>query len=40
MGRIFVIIAVVAFMMTAITGAGAYYFSQVSINEAKNEAMS
>ena len=38
MERIFIVIAVVTFHMAAVTGAGVYYFSQVSINEAKNEA--
>ncbi|NOQ13563.1 MAG: phosphomannomutase/phosphoglucomutase [Methyloprofundus sp.] len=38
MERLFIVIAVLTFHMTAITGAGVYYFSQASINEAKNEA--
>lgn len=38
MERIFIAIAAVTFTMSAITGAGVYYFSQVSINAAKNEA--
>lgn len=40
MGRIFTVIAVVTFLMTAATGTSVYYFSQKWINDAKNEAFS
>ncbi|MCK5666010.1 MAG: hypothetical protein KAI17_21120, partial [Thiotrichaceae bacterium] len=40
MGRIFIVIATVTFLMTAIAGMGVYYVSQESINKAKNDAYS
>ena len=38
MGRIFIVIAAVAFLMTAIAGSGVYYLSQVAVNKAENDA--
>ena len=40
MGRIFIVIATVTFLMTAIAGMGVFYISQESINKAKNDAYS
>ena len=40
MGRIFIVIATVTFLMTAIAGMGVFYVSQESINKAKNDAYS
>lgn len=38
MERIFIVIALVTFVMTAIATTGTYYFSQESVNRANNEA--
>lgn len=38
MGRIFIVIVAVSFLMTAIAGMGVYFLSQASVNKTKNEA--
>jgi len=39
MGRIFIVIAAVSFLMTAIAGSGVYYLSEVAVDKAKNDAI-